>query len=92
MWIGPVGLAETNSRLIFSPANASVAAVRRPGRHDRAATCALRAGLDRDVEEARTGDLDLGDPRLLSRSASSSARARGLVPAFFASWSATLVA
>ena len=39
-----------------------VAAVRRPGRDDVGRHRALGAGLDPDVEEPRTGDLDVADP------------------------------
>ena len=61
MWSGPVGLAETNSRLIFSPANASVPPYDAPAVDDLRGDLALGAGVDGDVEEARAGDLDAGD-------------------------------
>ena len=62
MWTGPVGLAETNSRLIRVPRSRVGAAVRRAGLDDGARDLTLGGCADRDVDEARTGDLDRGDP------------------------------
>ena len=54
---------------------------------------ALRAGLDRDVEEPRPRDIDVRNAfGAWSRSAISVGQSRGVVPAFFASCSATFVA
>ena len=90
---GPVGLAEMNSMLIRLPGQRLGAPVGRAGRDDVRGDLALGAGVDGDVEEAGAGDLDGGDALGCAQPrATSSANARGLVPAFLASWSATLVA
>ena len=62
MCSGPVGLAETNSRLNLCPAIVVAVAVRLARGHDRAGQLALRGRVEGDVEEARTGDVDLGHP------------------------------
>ena len=94
---GPVGLAETNSRLICSPGQ-RVAACRTP---PRPSTIVARRrspwapASTRDVEEARPGDLDPGDARRPAAAvlATSSANvARVQCPPSCASCSATLVA
>ena len=76
------------------PAQGVVVAVAVAGGDDVGRHLALGAGCDGDVEEARPGDLDVGHAVVLAPACAltSSARARGLVPAFFASCIATLVA
>ena len=61
MCSGPVGLAETNSRLIRRPLRTSTCPYSRTGLDDRRGQTAERPGGQGDVEEARTGNLDGAD-------------------------------
>ena len=90
---GPVGLADTNSTLTFSPAPVCVVPYAAPAATMSAATwpCApLSTVMLRKPGPAMS---TLAMPSAVSRRlATSSAKARGLVPACLASCSATLVA
>ena len=82
-WTGPVGFAETNSRLIFWPASRSLWPYAVPAwATTTRASCAGGGRVQPDVEEARAGDLDRLDPRRAwpSCSASAAASSRGGTP------------
>ena len=93
MCSGPVGLAETNSRLIFSPAKASEEPYAAPAATTSAATWPWAPAATVMLRNPGPATSTAATPSEASRPAlTSSANARGLVPAFFASCSATLVA
>ncbi len=92
MWIGPVGLAETNSRLTFSFSSAELPyaapRVEHVGDDD-----ALRGGLDAQVDEAGPATSAAAMPSAAASAvASQPASSRGLTPTFLPSCSARLVA
>ncbi len=61
MWIGPVGLAETNSRLMFVPVEHVGVAVVLAGVDDVVDDDALGAGVEPQVDETGAGHLGRGD-------------------------------
>ncbi len=93
MCSGPVGLALTNSRLMFSPASASLAPYCSPAATTWSATTPCAPASTRMLRKPGPA---ISTPAIPSRSPSrawtSVASSRGLSPAFLPSWSATLVA
>ena len=93
MCSGPVGLAETNSRLIFSPANASEAPYDDPAATTSAATMPWAPASTVTLRKPGPATSTLATPSAApSLSARSPANSRGFVPAALASRIATLVA
>ena len=94
MCTGPVGLAETNSRLICCPARVSLRPYAAPGLDDRAGQLPGGGGVEPDVEEARPGDLDRLDARRPAqlRRRAASASSRGGTPAAWPAAARALVA
>ena len=91
--MGPVGFADTNSRLTFSPANRSLAPYDSPA----ATTWAASAPWDpASTRMLRNPGPAISTPAMPSEpasfAASSVASSRGGRPAFLASWRATFVA
>ncbi len=93
MWIGPVGLAETNSRLTFSPAKRFEEPYDDPAATICAASAPCAPASTRMLRKPGPAISTEATPSACpSTSASSVASSRGGRPAFLASWSATLVA
>ena len=92
-WIGPVGLAETNSRLTVCPAAASPRPYAGPCRTTVRTTSPSAPWASRRLRKPGPATSTSATPSTSrSRAASSSATSRGFLPAALASCSATLVA
>ena len=93
-WSGPVGLAEMNSTLIRVPLRVSLRPYAAPAATTSAATCPCAPAATVMLRKPGPAMSTSATPSLAaSSSASSWANSRGLPnPAFFPSWSATLVA
>ena len=93
MCSGPVGFADTNSRLIDAARERVAVPVARPRVDDRLRERARRRGIQPDVDEARTGDLGARDAVDAGEAAASSvAISRGFEPSGFATRIAMLEA
>ena len=92
-WSGPVGFADTNSRLIRRPASASPRPYPSPAATTSRSTSWSQPGVQEEVEEPGARDLDpveVRRRRRLDRRRQHLARSRAApLPTSLASWSAT---